>query len=177
VFSVATPLIEETVKIALIVFYLRRINHPLEGFVLGILCGAAFTLSEGIGYTSTGTTGWAISAAARASTALPHILNSGMLGWALVSAYKEHRYARLIGAFLAAILLHGLWNAISLGLVMNGFSSLVADVPFYLQNAYPWFAGWIILTIGTFIGLIFNNRQMRNASRNQQPAEPASDPA
>jgi len=176
VFSVSIPLIEETCKITVLLFFLRRIPRPVDGFVLGILCGAAFAMSENLGFTSSGSADWAANAAARATSALPHILNSGLLGWGIVSAYKEHRYGRLAGAFLAVVIVHGSWNAISLGLAMNSISSFEAQVPSYLQNAYPWLAGWIVLAIGALGGLIFNNSRMRSSSTKQRVAESIHQP-
>ena len=169
-FSVAVPLIEETLKPILIWPLINRIRRPVEGFVLGTLCGAAFALAENIGFTSTGSADWAINAATRATAALPHMLNSGLLGWALVSAWKEHRYGRLAKTFLAVILIHGTWNAISLGLAMNGLADYVSNVPFYLQNSYPWVCAWVLLAIGAFGGLVFNNVQMRKL-RASEPDE------
>ena len=98
-FSFAIPVIEETSKLAVIWFYLGRIRRPVDGFVLGTLCGAAFALAENIGFTSAGSADWAASIAARTTTALPHIFNSGLLAWALVSAWKEHRFGRLFPRF------------------------------------------------------------------------------
>ena len=71
------------------------------------MCGTAFALIENIGFTSAGSADWISSVAARTTTALPHIFNSGLLGWALVSAWHEHRYGRLLATFLAVILVHG----------------------------------------------------------------------
>jgi len=161
-FSVAIPLIEETVKVAAIGLYLGRLRRPVDGFVLGILCGAAFALTENLGFASAGAADWAASAAARATSALPHIFNSGLLGWALVCAWRQGRYKRLVGTFLAVILIHGTWNAISLGIAFSEFSAYVANGSFLFQNSYPWYAGWGMLVLGTLFGLLFNNRQIRN---------------
>lgn len=168
-FSFAIPLIEETFKLTVIWLYLGRIRRPVDGFVLGILCGAAFALAENIGFTSAGSADWAASIAARTTTALPHIFNSGLLGWALVSAWKEHRYGRLFATFFAVILVHGTWNAISLGMAMSGLASFVAEVPSILQNEFAWLVAWALLAIGTFIGLVYNNRQMRKLSMVEPP--------
>jgi hypothetical protein len=162
-FSIAIPLIEETSKLAVMWFYLGRIRRPVEGFVLGTLCGTAFALVENIGFTSAGTADWITSVAARTTTALPHIFNSGLLGWALVSAWREHRYGRLLATFIAVILVHGTWNAISLGLTMSDVSTYVADAPALVQSAIPWIAAWGVMAIGTFLGLLYNNHRMRKA--------------
>ncbi len=169
VFSFAIPLIEETFKLTVMWLYLGRIRRPVDGFVLGILCGAAFALAENIGFTSAGSADWAASIVARTTTALPHIFNSGLLGWALVSAWQEHRYGRLFFAFFAVILVHGTWNAISLGLAMSGLSSFVAEVPAIIQNDFAWLTAWILMVVGTFVGLVYNNRQMCKQSRVEIP--------
>lgn len=159
-FSFAIPLIEETFKLTVLWFYLGRVRRPVDGFVLGILCGAAFALAENIGFTSAGSADWAASIAARTTTALPHIFNSGLFGWGLVSAWREHRFGRLLAAFCAVILVHGTWNAISLGLAMSDLASYVAEVPLLFQNGFAWLAAWGVMAVGTLIGLIYNNRQM-----------------
>jgi hypothetical protein len=168
-FSLAIPLIEETFKLTVLWFYLGRIRRSVDGFVLGILCGAAFALAENIGFTSAGAGDWLASIVARATSALPHIFNSGLLGWALVSAWKEHRYLRLAAAFFAVVLLHGTWNAISLGLAMSGLSTYVAEVPVIFQNDFAWLAGWGMLAVGALIGLVYNNRQIRKLALNEAP--------
>jgi RsiW-degrading membrane proteinase PrsW (M82 family) len=163
-FSLAIPLIEETSKLVVMWFYLGRIRRPVDGFVLGTLCGTAFALVENIGFTSAGSADWITSVAARTTTALPHIFNSGLLGWALVSAWREHRYGRLLATFIAVILVHGTWNAISLGLAMSSMSPYVADAPILVQNEIAWFAAWAVMAAGTFVGLIYNNRRMRKVA-------------
>ena len=164
-FSVAVPLIEETFKIILILPFLGRIRRPVDGFVLGILCGAAFALSENISFSSAGSADWAANVAARATAALPHMFNSGLFGWALVSAWKQHRFWLLALTFFSIILVHGTWNAVSLGLAMNNLSQYGTSIPLLLQNSYPWIAAWIVLATGSFGGLLFNNFQMRKILR------------
>ncbi len=161
IFSVAIPFIEETFKIILLWLLKNQIHRPSDGFVLGTLCGAAFALVENISFTSLGYADWSSSAAVRASAALPHIFNSGLLGWALISAKENHRYRQLAITFLAVTLVHGAWNAISLGLAMNSLAAYVPIIPFYLRNSYPWIAGWILLALAIFSGLIYNNSQMK----------------
>jgi RsiW-degrading membrane proteinase PrsW (M82 family) len=165
-FSLAIPVIEETIKITLIWLYLGRIRRPVDGFVLGILCGAAFALTENLGFASAGAADWTASAAARATAALPHIFNSGLLGWALVSAWREARYGRLAATFLAVVLVHGTWNAISLGIALAEFAPFVADTPVLLQNPVAWYAAWGVLALGSLVGLFLNNRRMRKQAVN-----------
>lgn len=160
-FSVAVPLVEEFVKVAVLWFYAGKINSESEGFFLGVLCGAAFALSENVGFAATNPGGWVEAILIRATAATMHILASGLVGWGLASFWKKGAYGRLLGAYLAAVLLHGTWNAIS---ILNGFYSLteyVAEPPALLQSQLPSNAGWAILFSGALVGLVFFNRKMR----------------
>jgi hypothetical protein len=52
-------------------------------------------------------------------TAVIHILNTGMVGWALVLAWREGRYLRLGITYLGAVLVHALWNSLALSAAFN----------------------------------------------------------
>jgi hypothetical protein len=117
------PLVEELLKPIGVWFLLRRKLTPAEGFVAGLLSGAAFALVESLGNTSSGGETWAVMALARSGTGVMHILASGLVGWGLASACTHRRYLRLVGAYLAAVTLHGLWNALAVTAV--GMSLLV----------------------------------------------------
>jgi RsiW-degrading membrane proteinase PrsW (M82 family) len=166
-FSVIIPLIEETLKIIMILPLLNQIQRLSDGYILGIFCGAAFALAENIGFASAGSNEWMISALTRATTALPHIFNSGLLGWAVVLAWKKRKFGILFIALFASVLVHGTWNAISLGLAMNDLSPYISKVPLFFQNSYPWISGWIVMTVGVFVGLNFNNFQIRKLMRKE----------
>lgn len=166
-FSLAVPIIEEGLKTTLLWFYAGRIDNPVEGFVLGALCGAAFSLAENIGFASTGSSGWLANVASRATAALPHIFNSGLMGWALVSAWQKKNYPRLGLTYLAVILVHGAWNALSIALALTSLSSFVANVPAIIETPIPATITWAVLTIGLAGGLFIANAQMRKLSAMQ----------
>ncbi len=157
IFCVAVPIIEEIAKIILIIPILKSIDRPINGYVLGIFCGAAFAFVENLGFTSSGSSDWVLNAMTRSTAALPHIFNSGMLGWALVAAWRDHKYWNLAKTFLAAILIHGTWNAVSLGFSISALYQSFDGVPAIFQSSFSWLAGWIMLTVGVFLGLIFIN--------------------
>jgi hypothetical protein len=97
------------------------------GFGYGVISGAGFGLFENLGNTSGGGETWALIAAARITTLLLHCFTAGLVGWALASAWSQRRYLRLAVSFIAAILIHGLWNGMS---IISAVSSLqgVADI-------------------------------------------------
>ncbi len=160
-FSVAVPAIEEAIKVTALWLFADKIQDPIQGFVLGVLSGAAFALAENLGFSSTGASDWLATAALRASSALPHMLNSGILGWALVSAWKKHAYLRLSVAYIAVMLIHGTWNAISLALWLNALLPYVQHAPSFVESPIPFFSGWVVMIFGTLAGLMYCNRVLR----------------
>ncbi len=162
VFSIAVPIIEETMKISLLWFFRDAEYSPSDGFVLGTLCGAAFALVENISFSSSGSADWTTSAFIRASAVLPHVFNSGMLGWALFSARRTKRYTQFAKTFITVLLIHGVWNAISLGLALSNINSFFPNtLIMYVQNSYFWIFCWFVLACGVFAGLILNNYKIQ----------------
>ena len=166
--SVAVPAIEEAAKVVALWIFADKIKHPAQGFALGVLCGAAFAVAENLGFSSTSSSGandWAATVALRASSALPHMLNSGILGWALVLTWKERAYLKLGMAYLAVMLIHGLWNAISVAMFLNSMVPYAqpSNIPQIIANPIPLFTGWIVMILGTFCGLIYCNQVLRRS--------------
>jgi hypothetical protein len=161
-FSVAVPAIEEATKVAALWLFASRIKDPIQGFALGVLCGAAFSLAENLGFSSSGAGDWATTAALRASSALPHMLNSGILGWSLVSAWKQHTYLKLGLGYVAVMLIHGTWNAISMAIWLNSLLPYTQNAPAFLANPTPFFFGWAVMIAGCLGGLVYNNLALRN---------------
>src|SRR4030067_2197270 len=87
---------------------------PAEGFTAGILCGAGYALVESLILSVDGGEQWVSLVFARIGTAVVHPLTSGLTGWALAYAWRENRYLRLGAAYLGAVLLHGLWNGLTM---------------------------------------------------------------
>ena len=65
VLGVFTPLIEETVKPAVVWLLAKRLQSPAQGFALGVISGAGFALVESLLASSTPGQGWGELLAAR----------------------------------------------------------------------------------------------------------------
>jgi hypothetical protein len=164
--SVIVPIIEETFKPTGLWFLARQKLSPAQGFAYGVLCGAGFGLFENLGNTSAGGDTWALLASTRITTLLLHCLTTGLVGWALASAWSEKRYLRLGITYAFAIIVHGLWNGMA---VLSAISSLEGQVNINLPSNLPQIGnlatiGIIILGAINLILYISFNAGLRNSS-------------
>ncbi len=158
-----TPLIEELCKPVAVWFLLRRMQTPVEGFIAGVVSGAGFTLVESLSKTGSFTGAeWVGVTLTRAGTDLLHIVTCGLVGWALVAAWRKGRFLHLAGAYLLAVTLHGAWNALS---VWIGFDAVInpPDVGQLSTLFAPLGLG--LLAVVMFIILAGSNRRLRAANK------------
>ncbi len=113
--AVLVPLIEEAFKPLAVWLLAGRWLTPASGFSAGVLGGGMFALLESLGYlASAPAEGFVGFALARSGTLLLHVATAGLVGWGVGSALGEGRYLRLAWTYLAAVALHGVWNAVGI---------------------------------------------------------------
>jgi RsiW-degrading membrane proteinase PrsW (M82 family) len=111
--AVVVPLVEEVLK-PLGVWLLAACKMtPAEGFALGALSGAGYALLESL-MIAIFPEQWLVAVLARIGTGLLHLVTTGMMGWALVLAWEKRAYLRLGVTYLSVVLLHSLWNGLSI---------------------------------------------------------------
>jgi len=174
-----TPLIEEALKPFGLWLLARRGLSPAEGFVGGLLSGAGFALFESLGVTSNlPGENWASLTLARAGTDTVHIVASALVGWGLVSAWRDRRFLQFGIIYLISVTIHGFWNAISVAL---GVSPLIQmspnSLPGFIQRASiaPWALG---LLLAALLALLLGaNARLRKslAAGPERPAVPPGD--
>ena len=165
--AVLTPMIEETLKPAVLWLLGKRMHSPAEGFLLGTLCGAGFATMEGLLAASSASQMWGLGQAGRVAASLMHITASGILGWGIASAQLKKRYGRLVLAYLMAVSIHGLWNGSvvlaiygSLRMVTHNMQVDLFDGTLVIVGLASLFI--ILIIIGTALPLI-NHRLRRSA--------------
>jgi RsiW-degrading membrane proteinase PrsW (M82 family) len=169
--ALAVPMIEELFKPLAVWIFARKIESPAQGFAMGLLSGAAFALIESLNASGDGTVSWSIIVSVRAGTSLLHVTASGLVGWGIVSAFREKRVLRFFGAYFAAVAIHGVWNACAVGAGLSMVGEFI-DKPEWLFNIIPAaLGGMSVLGIGMFAVLIASNRKLRNS-----PSSPALPP-
>jgi hypothetical protein len=159
--SLLVPLIEELLKPLALWFFMNRNWSPFEGFSAGMLCGAAFAFIESI--TALGAIpgdAWLITVIGRAGAGMLHVFTTGMIGWALVSAWRDGKYLRLGIVYGCCVALHGVWNFFVLLVGLSPAMNLT-NLPAIkgLSEASPWFLGTFAICM--LVILFVMNRKLR----------------
>jgi hypothetical protein len=160
--AVLVPAIEELCKPLGVWLLAGKLNSTAQGFTLGALSGVGYALVETIGVSGQ-VSEWAVLLFTRVGTGLLHITTSALMGAAIVSAWRERRYWRLIGTYIFVVLLHGLWNAFAMLFTFSTLAEFL-DQPGPLGSFQPWLtAAMSLLAVGLFVILVTSNRRMRVA--------------
>jgi len=161
--ALIVPMIEELLKPLAVWIFAKKIESPAQGFAMGVLSGAAFALIESLNASGDGTVSWPVIVSIRAGTSLLHMTTSGLVGWGIVSAFREKRIMRFFAAYFSAVTLHGIWNACAVGAWLSAVGESIGK-PEWLFNFIPaMLGGMFVLGIGMFMVLIASNKKLRNS--------------
>ena len=163
--ALIVPLIEELLKPLAVWLFASKIESPTQGFVLGLISGAAFALIESLNASADGTTSWAVIVAVRAGTGILHMTASGLVGWGIVSAFKEKRYGRFFAAYFSAVMIHGIWNAAAIGTGLSAIGESIGKPEWLFNFAPALICGLLVMGVGMFVVLLASNRKLRNISK------------
>jgi RsiW-degrading membrane proteinase PrsW (M82 family) len=157
--GLVVPLIEEMAKSLGVVILGRRLGSPRDGFLYGVAVGAGFGMLENVFYNVNTLEDWWSTAALRFGTILMHALASGLVGLGWYYALRRHQRGRLLGLGLAAVALHGLWNASQIVIIKLAVDQAGNADPLALiaaGNGVGWaMLAWNVgLTLGTVLLLI-----------------------
>ena len=161
VFTVPVPLIEELAKslLAAILGAWAR-PRPSRTWLWGVAGGAGFALLENVFNSTLGGVGaWPASAVARVGATVMHCFTGGLVGWGWGQFWswfgrdgKKKRFRYLLylpGAYVAAVLIHSGWNALSVGAV------LLSAVTWLHLGGTAWMALAGVGIIGIAAALLF----------------------
>jgi len=175
--ALIVPLIEEALKPVGMWFLHGRLQGPAAGFAAGLLSGAGYAMFESL-VAFNGGEEWVPVTMARMGTAVVHITVSGLVGWALVGAWRQRRYLALAGTYLAAVAIHGTWNAMTVIMVVDGVAAAQPEpVSMPAISALASAAPFILIVLGLLcitLLMVWNRRlQPEKTSPPQSPATPA----
>jgi len=126
-FSGFSPIIEETAKSLATWAVFDRLTSPAQGFAIGALSGAAFGLVESLLVSATPDTGWTATLLVRGASTMMHIMAASLTGWGIGSLRTRKSFGGLIGMYLLAISLHGIWNASVVAITFGSVRSALAS--------------------------------------------------
>lgn len=108
------PVVEELFKTLAVWPLLGLKIGDNDGYVAGLMSGAAFAMVEGMLYAAqtamTPGNDWLYFLLGRFGGTLIHIFNGGLIGWGLAKSFRDRKFARLLVVYLLAFIVHGLWN-------------------------------------------------------------------
>ncbi len=118
------PMIEETVKtVGVAIAGYRRPSLPQAVF-WGIAAGAGFAIAEGLLNATVDLAGWLVVVVLRVGTTLLHCTTGAVMGLAWYQGLALSRRSRAVALYLASVAVHGLWNALTLGVTVLALKSL-----------------------------------------------------
>lgn len=163
--ALLVPIIEELFKPLGLYLSLNRDWSPAQGFALGALSGAGFALFENLAL-AVPSAEWLPVVGARIGTTAMHILSSALFGWALVRAKREKRYWLAPWGFFISVLLHGLWNGLT---IAASFSALATEgssaLSFDAGLVAGLLVGLLVLGLGSLFLLSFNRKRLLAAEQ------------
>lgn len=144
------PAIEEAVKtIGVGIAAYRRPSLPQAVF-WGIAAGAGFAIAEGLLNATVDLGGWLPVVVLRVGTTLVHCTTGAFMGLAWYQALALGRKSRAMALYLLTVVVHGLWNALALGVTLLALKALDVDP----AGTEPVMAGLGMLAILVLYGAL-----------------------
>ena len=161
IFAGVIPVIEEILKPTALWALAGKNLSTREGFVGGLITGAAFALMENLMFFASVATPdeWLMGAFTRATTGVLHMLGSGLVGWGLAKTWQEGKWGALTRNLVLAIALHSSWNASALFagiaplLIFGSGATALQNLLFYIPL--------ILVLLLAGIALLLINRRFR----------------
>ena len=119
---IISPLIEELLK-PVGILLIRRRPGQAEAFLWGLAGASGFAVAEGMFNSAVNLDAWLPVVLMRIGTSQVHCLTGGLVGLGWYFLRTAGRPWRAIGLYLAAVALHGTWNAVALGIGGLSFAS------------------------------------------------------
>ncbi len=162
--SLIIPFLEELLKPLALLVVANRNPTPSQGFVGGLICGAAFAFLETSGTLASGIdSGWVVLVLMRLGTGLLHITASGLVGLGLARAWQAKKSRYFFRYYLLAVLMHGVWNAFG---VMLGYLPIIGpsfemNLPLasWMARVAPYML--ILFSAGLLVLLISLNHRLQ----------------
>lgn len=127
--TILVPLLEELIKSIVIWPMLRRGLQPLYAFTSGTIAGGAYGLFEAFFLAQPGED-WGALMIARAGATFMHMITTGMVSLGLAMGLERRKWRPALRYYFFAVLLHGIWNLLAIGLGLGYIFQETSGSPF-----------------------------------------------
>ena len=179
------PLIEEGVKAVGV--GLRAYRKPTlpQAFLWGLAGGAGFAIVEGLLNTAGGGEAWAPIVLLRVGATLLHCFTGALMGVAWYTALGKQKWHYGLGLYASSIAIHGLWNALSIGMILLSLSQSATELTAGSQAVAGLRFGIILVLLASLalvmafsllgLTLLLRKRSLTDQSSDFHPPEPISE--
>lgn len=117
--AVAVPLAEELLKAIGVLLMVYRRPSRQQALWWGVLGGAGFAFAEGLfnGNLAIGDMSWGLLAPMRFGTTVLHCATGALMGLGWYALLRQGHLLQWLKYYVVAVILHAVWNALSLGLM------------------------------------------------------------
>ncbi len=173
------PLIEEAIKAIGVGLMIYRQPSLAQAFLWGLAGGAGFAMVEGLFNTANSLDAWAPVILLRMGATLLHCFTGALMGLAWYSVLVRRRWQHGLGLYVASVAIHGLWNALSVGMTLLSLSTLTADIAGSAGRSSPTAAGlgiaailasMVVVSLAIALGLWGLTAYVRKRSRAPEPS-------
>ncbi len=149
---VLAPVVEELFKPLMIWAFAKRSLTPAQGFGMGLICGAAFAVLESaLAMRMATSLSFVQLLLGRTGTSTLHIFCTGLMGWAIVSGWRDGNVLRTALTYTGVVLMHGLWNFFAF---LMGYGALSISLPQTVESlapASPWILALLFVLMVTIL--------------------------
>jgi hypothetical protein len=169
VFTMAVPLLEESVKTVGVGLMAYRRPTMAQSYLWGLASGAGFALAEALFNSLAGLNEWGAIVILRVGATLLHCFTGALMGLAWYALLAERRWGRALRLFVASVGLHGLWNALAavmvyLALASIGDNGASAEIVQAQTGTVAVALLLAALTTAVIVGLVIATRYVRRFS-------------
>jgi RsiW-degrading membrane proteinase PrsW (M82 family) len=151
VLVVIVPIIEEGAKslgVPLLALGGRVKPALAQGWLWGIAVGAGFAIAEGLFNSAASLPFWAVVVLLRAGASAMHMVTAGLTGLGWTRWLTSRNYLALLASYLGSLTLHGLWNGLTVLIVIASLWTMAEP-----GDTTPMAAGGVGVAVGV-LGLI-----------------------
>jgi hypothetical protein len=87
---------------------------------------------------------------------------TGLMGYAIVGAFQEKRFGRLLATYLTVVTIHGIWNACAVGAGLSINGEMLGKPEWTSSFLAASVGGILVLSAGMFVVLIASNKKLRS---------------